>query len=204
MYQAKPKHLLICSVALLMLAACSPDYARLATFDPQHVSCFDRSTPEILQKAEYDFGQMAESAPNIDERHIPERTRKLMYQSLQSSRKLANSGNVIGMEIFGDMMEHELVITYLDEKHIFFSKEAAAVSLPESMRGNIVAALSYIYTAMATKGDPGDRAQKTIDRIRNPAAVDGSSAPDYVRIPDSWFEEAQANAERWKDYCGKK
>jgi len=186
---------------LFALTSCSSDYSMIADYQPNLISCTDGTTTEIQRKFEHDFIRVEEGEPGVDERHSSAQMRQWVHELLQSSKKLADSGNPYGMGFFGDMMEHELVLFYLDEKHIFTPKEAAAVSLPEHMHGSMVATLSYLYIAEAAKGDPGDRARKVIEKIRFPSAVDGSSAPDYVRISASWFEEALVNAERWKKNC---
>lgn len=191
-------------ICLLFLTACSgtPD----GRFHPQDISCTDISTPEDKSAAE-----------NLLEKNwyggiLRERLQKngTLRQAdwdeyfnpiLIADKRLAAKGNPWGVWLWG-FMEHKKLIAYylIDKGWINLpTKDLPSETLPESMKPNMIEALSYIYiSATVDEGDKG-AIQSMIDDIEG--RDEGPKLHTPLITPYAWIQEAKANAQQWENIC---
>lgn len=178
-----------------LILACSSDYSTVAKYQPEQISCIDHATPQLIRNAENAFGKLEWSGTSIKQGSNEE---KRLYNDF---KKLADSGNPYGMGFFGDALHEGLITTYLEDKHISNRKEATTVKLPDTMKKDMVTALSYLYIALIIKGDHQERVREVINQIQTSGSQDSPLLSNYVSIPDEWFQEAKTNAQQWQAHC---
>ena len=165
----------------MMLAACSLAEPEVKPFNPQEISCSDRSSPDWHKKIE-------------EIRKNPEGDLYFISHAdeiLVDMKKLAEQGNYEGMIVFGDLQREKLLVELIHGKNGSF----AIRPFPNEYHTDIVTALTYVYMVASQK----NYYQK--DALQLIYAVEGDRS--NIKTPPAWIEEAKDNAQEWKDYCSR-
>ena len=150
-----------------------PDYLKV-------VVCEDSSNREIVEEM-YDLLPYAYFSPKPS---------KELDRLFILAEKAAHSGNGWSMGVYGIIKFMKLIPEDM-HKDIKQNKRA---SLPRSLKGEMVEAISYVYLAREVPNVNVEGANKFISIIEK-------EKPNK-EIPNEWLKEAKVNVATWKKRCG--